>query len=62
MANTNIIKQYNKSIVAAIGAVLTWAYGVVDTPSGAITSREWVQLAGGIATALGVYAIKNKSA
>lgn len=62
MANTNFIKQHNKTIVAAIGAALTWAYGVVDTPAAAITSREWVMLAGSIATAIGVHSVKNKTA
>jgi 2-methylcitrate dehydratase PrpD len=55
------IKAYSKTIVAAIGAIITWAYIVVDTPSGPITSSEWVALAGGIATATGVWAVKNKA-
>lgn len=55
------LKAYSKTIVAAIGAIITWAYVVVDTPSGPITSREWVALAGGVATATGVWAVKNKA-
>lgn len=54
------IAPYNKFVVAVVGALITWGYVVVTSEPTAITSLEWVGLAGGVGTALGVYAAPNQ--
>jgi hypothetical protein len=52
------LAQYRKTIVAVIGAVLTWV-AVAYVPDGSISREEWFALAVALATALGVYGISN---
>lgn len=53
------LAQYNKTFAALILALLTWAGVVVTSDSIRITASEWLSLGGGLAAALGVYAIAN---
>jgi hypothetical protein len=51
------MKQYAKAIVALIGGVAAWAAtAIVD---GHVTPAEWAMLAGVVATAAGVYQVRN---
>jgi hypothetical protein len=53
--------KYSKTIVAVVGAFILWAKLVVDSPSADVTSGEWIALLIGIATAIGVYGVTNKT-
>lgn len=50
---------YTKALFAALVAALTLAYAALDGPDGSITDREWVNIALGAVTAVGVYAFPN---
>lgn len=54
------LSPYRKTVAAVVGAGLTWATVVTQSPSQPVTAAEWV--AGGIllATAVGVYGVENK--
>lgn len=54
------LAPYRKTVVAVVGAVIAFATLVVTSPSGPITSSEWLSGAIGLATALGVYGLANK--
>lgn len=49
----------NKTIVAVVTGVIGWATLVVQSAPSRITSTEWIVGATYLATALGVYAVKN---
>lgn len=49
----------NKFISAVVTATIGWGFVVVASPAADITASEWMGLAVGIATALGVYAVPN---
>lgn len=53
---------YRKTAAAVVVSVLGWATAVVESPSAAITSTEWLMLGTGVAVSAGVYAIANKPA
>jgi len=53
------LKGYKKSITAIIGALISWAQLVVGSSQNDITAPEWIVLAIGLATAFGVYQLKN---
>jgi hypothetical protein len=53
------LSPYRKSITAVVSTVVIWAGYVVISDPAAITSSEWVTLASGLATALGVFAVPN---
>ena len=53
---TNSISKYNKTIVAIVGAALTWA---VATYAGDPEVSKWLSLATAILTAAGVYQVRN---
>ena len=52
------LAEYRKTVVAAVGAVLTWA-GVAYVPDGHVDRFEWYALALALATAAGVYVAPN---
>ena len=56
------LDDYRKSITALVTSVIGWAGVVVASPSTNITGPEWLFLAVGIATSLGVYSIPNGTA
>jgi hypothetical protein len=51
---------YSKTIAAIVTAVLGWVAAVVVSAPEAVTSAEWLTLAVAVATALGVYAVRNE--
>lgn len=53
------LQKYNKTLVAVIGAALTWA---VSTFGGDPDVAKWLSLAMAVATAAGVYQVPNKEA
>ncbi len=54
------LANYRKTIVSAIGAVLTWA-GAAYVPDGNVERAEWYVLAVALAGTLGVYVAPNES-
>lgn len=52
------VSNYNKAIIAVIGAVGTWALAAL--PDGTVTPAEWTGLGTALLTALGVYQVTNK--
>lgn len=52
------LQKYNKTIVAVVGAILTWA---IATYGGDPELAKWLSLASAIATAAGVYQVPNKA-
>ena len=54
------VAPYRKTVAALAAAALSWGYIVVESPSAAITSHEWIGLAGLALGALGVYRIPNQ--
>jgi hypothetical protein len=50
---------YRKAITALVGAAIAWATVVTQSPVVEVTAAEWIE--GGIllATALGVYGVRN---
>lgn len=54
------LPAYRKTIVAIVGALITWGSVVVTSNAAQITSSEWLLLAGSLATALGVYGTPNE--
>lgn len=53
--------KYRKVIAATVGAMITWGTAVVISEPAPVTASEWLQLAGGLATAWGVYQISNNA-
>lgn len=51
--------KYTKTIAAVVVGAIGWATLVVSSSSGPITSGEWIAGATALATALGVYGLKN---
>ncbi len=53
------MSRYRKTIAAVVGASLTWGVVVTESAPAAVTASEWI--AGGVllATAVGVYGVKN---
>lgn len=51
--------EIRKATTALVTSVIVWGGAVVVSPSGPITSAEWVELAGAAAVALGVWAVPN---
>lgn len=49
--------RYNKALVATFGAALTWA---VATYAGDPEVAKWLSLISAVATALGVYQVRNE--
>jgi len=54
--------NFNKTIVAVVTGLIGFGILVVDSPSSAITSTEWIAGAIALATAIGVYAVPNQPA
>lgn len=52
-------RRARKFITSVVGAGLAFGAVVVASPSDAITAPEWLVLAGGLATACGVYGVPN---
>lgn len=54
------LSPYRKTVAAVVGAALTWGTVVTQSAPSAVTASEWI--AGGIllATAVGVYGVKNE--
>lgn len=53
-----MIRRYNKTIAAVVVGVGSWLGTALA--DGKVTGAEWWQLAGIVAAASGVYAVKNK--
>ncbi len=51
--------KYGKTIVALVGAGITWAGIVIHSPASAITATEWLTGAALLATSIGVYGVSN---
>lgn len=56
----NNLPAYRKTVAAVVGALITWGTLVVVSQETRITAAEWLALAGGLATALGVYTVPNE--
>lgn len=56
------LSQYRKSITAVVGAIIAFAALVITSSSAPITASEWLSGGIGLATALGVYGVKNEPA
>lgn len=54
------LSKYNKTITAVVTGLIGWATVVVTSDSAAVTAGEWIMLATVLATALGVYQVKNQ--
>lgn len=54
------LSPYSKTVVAVLGAFITWVGLVILSPEAAITSAEWFVLLSTTATAAGVYQVINK--
>lgn len=54
------ISRYRKFVVAVVGALIGWAGAVVLSPAAHISASEWLMLATGLATALGVFSVTNQ--
>lgn len=54
------MSPYRKTIAAVVGAALTWGTVVTQSKPAPVTAAEWI--AGGVllATAVGVYGVKNE--
>lgn len=52
------LSKYNKTLVAIVGAALTWA---IATYAGNPEVSQWLSLAAAILTAAGVYQVPNKT-
>lgn len=50
---------YRKTVVAVVGAGIAFATLVITSPASAISSAEWLSGGIGVATALGVYGVRN---
>lgn len=53
------IGRYRKTLTAIVGAGLTWATAALG-PDTYVSTAEWIALGVAVATALGVYGIKNE--
>lgn len=51
---------YTKTIAAVVGALIAFATLVIMSEPAPITSAEWLSLAVGLATAVGVYGVSNE--
>lgn len=51
--------QYRKTITAVVGAGIAFATLVITSEPVAITAPEWLSGGIGLATAIGVYGIRN---
>ena len=49
-----------KSLSALYLGLMGWASAVIASPSGPVTSAEWVALATVVGVSIGVYAVPNK--
>lgn len=54
------MNAYRKTLAAVITGVIGWSSAVITSNTAAITAGEWVMLATVLATALGVYTVKNE--
>lgn len=54
------LPAYRKTVTAVVGALITWGTYVTTSEPTAITASEWLLLAGGLATAAGVYQVTNE--
>jgi hypothetical protein len=53
------LAKYNKTIVAVVGAALTWA---IATYAGDPEVSKWLSLVAAVLTAAGVYQVPNRKA
>ena len=53
------LAQYKKTVAAVVIGAIGWSTAVVNSPSGPITSTEWIAGATALATAVGVFAWAN---
>ena len=55
------MSQYRKAIAAVVTGVIGWGTAVVQSAPSAPTATEWIMLATVVATALGVFQVRNES-
>ena len=55
------LSEYNKTITVIVGEIVTWLTLVVTSDAKNVTSSEWLAGAIGLATAFGVYQVRNAS-
>lgn len=55
------MNTYRKTLVAVVGACIAFATLVITSAPAEITASEWLSGAIGLATALGVYGVKNEA-
>lgn len=55
------LPTYRKFVAAVVGAAIAFAQLVIYSPSEPISAAEWVTGAILLATALGVYTVRNES-
>jgi len=53
------MSKYRKTISAVVTGVLGWFGVVIASEAATISQSEWLMLAVGLATALGVYGVSN---
>lgn len=51
--------KYAKTVSAVVIGLLGWGAQVVNSESTSITANEWIALGTAVATAVGVFAVKN---
>lgn len=54
------MNAHRKTIIAVVGAIVSFATAVVTSDPGPVTSSEWLAGAVGVLTALGVYGVANQ--
>lgn len=55
------LPAYRKTITAVVTGLIGWAAVVISSEAVKISGPEWIMLATVLATALGVYSVKNES-
>lgn len=53
------LSAYRKTISATVTGLIGWAGIVVVSPQAAVSASEWLALATVLATAFGVYIVRN---
>lgn len=51
--------RYNKTIAALVIGILGWGGVVVNSDAASVTASEWLALGVAVATAVGVWSVKN---
>lgn len=54
-----LARRARKTVAAVVTGVIGWGAAVVASPPAHVTASEWIVLATVVATALGVYTVRN---